>query len=298
MSFGSEKKTLESDRPEEQSAVGKQLGSWLSQYLGKYEPGKKYEGELTAPMSAQERAGMDYLNQYLGAPTTGPLYEAGKKELLGTLEGSTYDPAKGLFYKGLRDTALLNEEDVINRQRRGAGYRGAIFQDTSLRDETRARTETGNYLNQLLGGLYEKERERKLSATDKALEYEKYGQAAPLAKVSAATTFGSLPRLIQQADYEAQYKDFLRKQQELAGVTGAAQSYYQTQGPNYGLREYETASPFERIMGTIAPVAGTVLGSALGPGGAWAGGKIASTAASGIKSIDEGAWGEYLKSRS
>jgi len=248
MSFGSEKKTLESDRPQEQTDVGKQLGGWLQQYLGKYEPGKEYNQPFTAPMSAQETQGMGWLDQYLGAPATGDLYAAGKKELLGTLEGSTYDPAKGLFYKGMRDTALLNEQDVIDRQRRGAGVRGSLFQDTSLRDETRTRTETGNALNTLLGGITERERERRLGATDKALEYEKYGAAAPLAKTSAALTFGALPRVLQQLDYEAKYKDFLRKQTELSGVTGAAQSYYGTRGPEYGLKEYEAPSPFERIM--------------------------------------------------
>jgi len=290
MSFGSEKKTLESDRPQEQTDVGKQLGGWLQQYLGKYEPGKDYNQPFTAPMTSQETAGMGWLDQYLGSPATGELYGAGKKEIMDTLGGQTYDPSKGLFYKGMRDTALLNEQDVIDRQRRGAGVRGSLFQDTSLRDETRARTETGNYLNQLLGSLTEKERERRLGATDKALEYEKYGAAAPLAKTAAAQTFGALPRLIQQADYEAQYKDFLRKQKELGAVPGQAQSYYGTQGPNYGLKEYEAASPFERIMGTIAPIAGTVLGGMFGgPAGAAAGGSMAS----GISSIDEGAWAGF-----
>lgn len=261
-----------SDRPNQQQAAGDQLGAWAQKYLDQYVPGKEYEGKFTAPASAQETAGLGWLDKYLGEKNaTGDLFGAGKEELMKTLTGK-YDPRTSDFYKSTREGALQNEEDVIDRMRRGAGVRGSLFQDTSLRDESKVRQGTGTAMDTILAGLAEKERGNRLTATTQALNYDKYEQAAPLAKASAALTLGALPRMLEQADLESQYKDFLRKQEELGKVPGIAQNYYGTQAPNYGYSgSYEAPSAFERIMGVVAPVAGGVLGSFLGPVGTAAG---------------------------
>jgi len=253
------------DRPAQQTAVGNQLGSWASRYLDQYVPGKEYEGKFTAPMSEAEKLGQGELLQYLKKPSaTGDIFAAGKDEILKTLTGK-YDPWKSKEYQAFREGALSEEQDLIDRMRRGSGYRGTLFQDTSMRDEGLARSKTSQYLDQLLASLSNQERQNKLNVLPQALGYEKYEQAAPTAKATAGLTLGSLPRMLEQADLEAQYQDFLRKQNELGQVPGIAQGYYQTQGPNYGYGgSYSAPSPFERIMGTVAPVAGTIIGSAFG----------------------------------
>lgn len=269
-----------SDRPEGQSKVGGQLGDWASKYLDQYVPGAEYGGpttegtrKLSAPISTAEKAGYDQLMNYLGTESpTGDLFKAGKEEILKTLTGK-YDPRSSEDYKAFREGAVSEESDLIDRMRRGAGYRGTLFQDTSGRDEGLARSKTSQYLDQLLATMSQKERQNKLDILPQALGYEKYETAAPLAKASAGLTLGSLPRMLEQADLEAQYKDFLRKQEELGKVPGVAQNYYGTQGPNYGYNVAGQApSPFERIMGTVAPVAGSVLGSFFGPIGTAVGG--------------------------
>ena len=292
--FSSKKTSLTPDKEQWQLDTGSQLASWAQKYLKQYQPGKAYEGTLPGEvgMAPGEVAGQDWLMQYMNQPATGANYDLAKNEIQKTLTGQ-YDPASSDFYKATRTGALKEEQDAVDRIRRGAGARGTFFQDTGIRTEGKARENTANYLQQLLGSMAQQERQNRLGAVAPAMQLEQYAQGAPLAKASAGMTLGSLPRLIEQGALESKYQDFLRKQQELSGVSGVAQGVLGT-SMNYGVKDYQQSSPFERIMQTIAPIAGTVLGSALGPGGAWAGGAAGKAVANtGVTPSGGGAAGMF-----
>jgi hypothetical protein len=62
--------------------------------------------------------------------------------------------------------------------------------------------------------------------------------------------------MIEQADLEAQYNDFLRKQQGGSQYAQGAQSVFGTQIP-YGSKQWTTAGPssFEKTMGVVNQIA-------------------------------------------
>jgi hypothetical protein len=178
---------------------------------------------------------------------------------------------------------MREQGDAIDAAKRGQGVRGSFFQSTGLGEERKLRQNTTNYLQQLLGSMAEKERGNRLGAVDKAMSLEQYSQGAPLAKAQAGTTLGALPRLIEQADLESRYKDFLRKQEELGGVTTTAQNAFGT-NINYGIKDYQAPSAFERIMGPMLGI-GSQLALAAATGGGSAAIPAASGAASGTGSL-------------
>lgn len=256
--FGGKEQELQPDRPGWAMKAGKSVAEWGKKYIDQAVPGKEYTGQMTAPISEMEKAGQDWLGQYLNQPNTGEGYDLSFNELKKTLEGG-YNPFTSPEYKPFKEGAMFELEDTIDKLRRGQGYRGTFFQDSAVREEGRARQATQNYLQQILAGMSERERERKLGAVPQMMELEKYKGQVPLQKATAASSLGALPRLIEQADLETRYKDFLRKQGELAEVPKTLQGVYGTP-ISYGVKSYETASPFERIMGAVAPIAGKIFG--------------------------------------
>jgi len=274
--FAPKKVTQEPDKTPGQLATGNALTDFAQQYLSQYKPGQDYSGKMTAPMSGNEQAGQDWLTQYMKDPALGENYRLAADEVKKTLTGA-YDPYSSEYYKAMRTGAMTEQGDAIDAAKRGQGVRGSFFQSTGLTEERKLREGTTNYLQQMLGKMAENERGNRLGAVDKAMNLEQYAQGAPLAKAQAGTTLGALPRLIEQADLESRYKDFLRKQEELGGVTSTAQQAFGT-NINYGVKNYEAPSAFERIMGTVAPIAGQVLGNMAFPG-AGAAASAASSAA-------------------
>jgi len=257
--FTSKKTTLQPDKPESAMAAGGALSSWAQKYLQKYEPGKAYEGKLTAPMGAAETKGQDWLMQFLDQKGPGDMYGLAADELKKTMTGG-YDPHTSKYYQAMRTGAGYEMEDAVDQLRRSQGARGAYFTESARGEEADMRRKGSNYLMQLLGELSEGERGRKWEGVGKAMELEKYETGLPLEKAKAGATTGAIPRMIEQSDLESKYQDFVRQQKELGGVVGAAQGVYGT-SVGYGVKEYETPSPFERIMESVGGFAGNLAGS-------------------------------------
>jgi hypothetical protein len=273
--FKSKDVKQEVQMPSWQSSAASALSSWAQKYLSQYVPGQAYSGKLTAPMAEGEKAGQEWLAKYLNQPQYGEAFGAAKKELLDTMGGERYDPTKSEFYRPLREGVQYEVQDAIDAARRGQGARGTYFQDTSIRDENKIRERGSNFLAQTLGSLSEKERERRLGAVPQLMDLEQYEQGVPLERAKAGSTIGSLPRLIEQSDLEAKYKDFVRQQEELSAVPGATQGVMNTRVPY--TTPMETSSPFERIMKIVGPLAGTVAGTMFGgPAGGALGGSLGS----------------------
>lgn len=245
-------KSLEEMMPAWQSSAGQSLSDWAQKYLKEYQPGAEYTGQFTAGMAPGEESGQSWLMKFLNQQGPGENYGLAADELKKTMTGA-YDPYKSDYYQALRSGAQMEMQDSIDAMRRGQGARGSFFQDTSIREEDRMRSQGTNALMQILGSLAETERGRRWEGVDKAMQLEQYKEGLPLAKAQAGMELGSLPRLIEQSDLEAKYKDFLRKQDELSQSVGATQSVLGA-NVNYGVKDWEqqsSGSPFERIMGLL-----------------------------------------------
>ena len=157
--FGKKKKqeqpqtlTQQPLQPQWQQDLGKQLGGFASQYLDKFSPGEAFTGKLSAGISPLETQGMGFLQKYLDrGPGTG--LDLAKGEITKTLTGG-YDPATSPFFKSLREGSKADLEESIDVARRGQGARGTFFQDTSIREESKLRGKTQNFLNQVIDGLF------------------------------------------------------------------------------------------------------------------------------------------------
>lgn len=247
---------LEPDKLTPQMRIGGEFADFISKYLPQYQPGKPYGGPLSAGISPQETRSMDFLTQYLNQPETpGQGFRLGSEELRKTFEDS-YDPRTSTYYSGLRDEAARNTEEQIDTQRRRQAARGTFFTEGAARDEMRTRDVTSNYLTQILGNLYEKERDRRFQALPLALQYEQAEQGqrnVPLQKAAAGQQYGSLTRVLEQADYERRYREFQRQQGELGEVPGQALGYFGTP-VTFGAKTQYGPSPFAEVMQAIGPI--------------------------------------------
>lgn len=219
------------------------LADWITKYLPSYQPGEAYSGKRTAPMSGFENAGMGLLFQYLANPSgelLGPAAEEVKKTLT-----NQYDPSTSPFYKSMRDTAMLERKDATDRLNREVGARGKYFSSERVRGQGDIEQRTGNFMQQVLAQMTEAERERKLQAVPQAKSITEAQDAVPLRKITAATSFGSLPRQIEDTDYERLYQDFVRQRQEKQGIVSAAGSF--PAGSPLSFRAYDQ-SPFEKYL--------------------------------------------------
>lgn len=219
--------------PEFQTQSGQQLANYIKQYLSQYQPGKEFGGDFVAPTSEAENTGLARLNQFLAAPELGELFEGTKQNVLDTVGGKFVNPAESPFIQSMINLSKMNLQDAIDASRASAGSRGTYFTKSAMEGENRLRERTQNFLDTQIGSFINQERDRQLKASPLALALEQYSKMdVPLRKIGASQTYGSLPRLIEQAGLESEYQDFLRTQTELAGVPGAAQSLFGTQTPN------------------------------------------------------------------
>ena len=193
--------------------AGEHVSDWMHQYLDNFRPGEAFTGELNAPMTGFENQGMAFLQQFLNQ---GPseAFTAGKGELMKTLAGG-YDPRTSPFFSGLRDSAMINQQDMVDRINRESAGAGNFYSDARLKSISNdALSRTTSFMNEILGKLFEGERGKMFEAAKLAPEYAAYEENAPLRKSAAATEIGSIPRVIQQASYERNYQEFKRQQEE------------------------------------------------------------------------------------
>lgn len=272
---------LTPDKEQFQLDIGKALSDRVLKYLPGYEPGKEYSGQRTAGMSSQEQQSLALLDQLLGS-SGGDLTKQAKGEV-SRLLGSQIDPSVDPRYRYLRSASQTNLQDAIDEANRSAASRGSFFSTGAIRDENRLREQNLNYLNQVLGQLYGEEAGRRFQAIGLAPQLDAAGDSLLTNRIAAGQQYGALPRVLEQSDLEAKYQDFLRKQQEYAGVPAVGQNVFGT-SITYGQKTIPGTSPFERMIGPIAQLAGTAIGGAVGsPIGATAGGSLGGAAGTNQK---------------
>lgn len=258
-----------------QSAAEQEISNFIRKFMGQYTPGKEYGGDFVAPTSEFEQTGLGRLRQFLGAPETGELFGATKQNILDTVGGKFADPASSPWIKAMTNLSKMNLADAISTSRRGAGARGSFFTDSAIREEGRITDRSLANMDAIVGDFINQERGRQLQAAPIAAGLEQYENLdLPLQRISASQTQGALPRILEQAELEAQYKDFGRKQTELAGVPAAAQNYFGTrvpQIPSYTNPVVEENNTLGNILQAISRLNWGGFGGAQGKGPAGGG---------------------------
>lgn len=220
-----------------QSMLGEDLSSWVRKFLPSYSPGQPYGGKLSVKEPSRfEQIGLEQLGGLLGQPATGDIFGAAKGQIMDTLGGRYADPSTSPFIQAATKLAGQNLRDSIDLSRGQRGARGTFFTRSGLQEESRLTERTQNSLNAIIGDFINQERGRQLTAVPYAKELEQYSLDAPLKKIAASQSLGSLPRILEQADLERQYADFNRQRGELSGIPNIGASVLSKAVP-YGFNE-------------------------------------------------------------
>ena len=254
---GGETVTGQPMMPDWQLDTGKQLSEWVRKFLPNFTPGEAYGGQFSAPMTGIEGRGLDELGNLMGRPATGELFGAGRQQILDTLGGRFADPNQSPFIKAMTQLSGQNLRDATDQARGRRGARGTYYTTAGLQEESRLSERTQNALNAIIGEFQNQERGRQFSAAPIAAGMDEYENlTAPLKRITASQTLGSLERTLQQADLERQYGDYKRQRDELGTLPGVAQGVYSTNVP-YGLKSVtmpQQSSNFQQIMAQMAPL--------------------------------------------
>jgi hypothetical protein len=207
---------IEDMTPDWQKQMRTQMADWVQKYLKDYAPGEAYGGKMTAGMSTEESGGLSILDKFLSGSSIGDLFKAGKGQIMDTLSGKYADPNTSPFIKSMRDVSNQDLTDAINASRRGTASRNKFFSTAALGEEKDLTNRNLQNLNSIIGSFMQNERQNMLGAVPVANAMDQYENVtAPMTQVQASQTYGSLSRILEQADLEAQYNDYSRQRSEL-----------------------------------------------------------------------------------
>jgi hypothetical protein len=211
----------------------------------------------TAGMSSAEQQGQGFLQQYLNGSSNQGDYNLALDELRKTLSGD-YDPLTGAQYQGYRDASQMEEESAANKVAGRASATGTYGFSGALTGEGMVRRGFTADRQNYLGGLKNQERNRQLSAAGMLPETSDYASAEPLRKTAAASTYGALPREIEQNENLAKYNQIMQAimfpyttQANIAQVLATLQPI--------GSTSYKEPSDFDKT-GSIAEIISSIVG--------------------------------------
>lgn len=167
---------------------------YITGEIGK--PGPSYTGEVTAPMSAQEKASLGKVDEYANTGF-GDTFKAGNKQIQDTLNGN-YDPSTSAYYQAVKAKSAQNLADTQRNIASNSAGAGRYFTGSRIKQQARAANDSALNLDVILGQQAENERQRQISVLPQALAYGQAEQQLPLAQANALQTYGALPRMLQQ----------------------------------------------------------------------------------------------------
>lgn len=218
--------------PSWQLGLGEDLSGWASKYLKMFQPGQAFSGRLSAAGPTDiEQTGLTQLRGLLGQPATGDLFGAAKGQVMDTLSGKFADPSTSPFIQAATRLAGQNLRDSINTERGQRGARATYFTRAGIDAESRLSERTQNMLNAIIGDFMNQERGRQQTAVGQAQNLEGFEQSQALGKIGASQNYGSLERVLEQADLERKYQEWLNQRGELGRVPGVAQGVFGTNIP-------------------------------------------------------------------
>lgn len=221
--------------------------------------GESYPGQLTAGLSEFETRGLDLLGDALdkGPATNGESFKATQGALASALNPG--DPSNREYYQAYRQAAmreLSNAKDSVRASRSTSDAYGGSGLD---RAEGKLESDTIGNLANVLGGLIDSDRNAGLGAIQNGMTAAQTQQNQPLEYAAAATALGDLPRSIEQANYDAQYQEWMRSLNDLGIPLDVAAGLITYQPPIY-VSQHEGAI---KAMGNAV----SSMGGGMGGGG-------------------------------
>jgi len=215
-----------------------------------------YARELTAPLSEYESLGLKGLGEYLTSPlpTEGKLFGLSGAELEKTLGGTYYDPATGPYYEAYRTNVMRQLQQAKDRIAHRTSGADAFFGGGRLGQEREFEEGAMGSLAQVLGQLYEAERQRRLETVPLALQTMGWGEDILKNRIAASQELGGLTRWIEQADLTRRYDDFLRQLQNM-GMSMQAAVNMATSRPEYWMPQPADTTGMANALGQAALLA-------------------------------------------
>lgn len=215
-------------------------------YVRKYGDIDKASQSLTPA----EQEALKYLGYYTEGQA-GPTYAAGEQEILKTLAGE-YDPTTSPYYEPTLKAIEQRRDTARDRLRRGYNLGGNLSSLARARAESESDISYEGQISDMLMGLQERERERRLGVLPQAAAYGQYTEESPLRRAEALLSVGNIPRQLETGAINM-------GQQTL---TGYRPTYY---WPMYSSTKSGGASPWGGAAS--GALGGAAMGSAFGPWG-------------------------------
>jgi len=154
--------------PKDREALAKASMPKALERLGR--AGESYPGQLVAPLSSPEKTGIGILENYLQSPlsTQSKNYKLAQGELEKTLSGNAYDPVSGTYYQAYRNNVLREIQNAKDRLAATTSASDKYFGGGRISGESDIEQQGVNDLMQVLGSLYENERQNRLNAVSQA----------------------------------------------------------------------------------------------------------------------------------
>lgn len=264
---GEETVTQEPMQESWQTEAGKSLAEYYQKYKDLYQPGADYSrlSEMMTP-SKYEEMGLAGLEKYAGEGES-DITTSLKDVLSKTLKGE-YDPFTSKYYESLkRQEEETRQQSVkrLNQMLAQGGLGGTSYRMGKLGDIEQSYFDK---ISDVMASLQEKERERQLSAVTTGMQLKQLTDVSDINKLSTIMKLGALPRELESVGY----KDFLRKQEEKAGVLNVGQNVFGTNIP-YGVKsiDYATPSTFDTVLDYATKIS-QIVGNLQGGGGGGSGG--------------------------
>jgi hypothetical protein len=274
--FGSDPKLdLVDTRTQGQTRIGNQLARFLSGGIGRGT--QPYRGGFVAGQSKFEKGSLGLLGQLMRGGVN-PLFEQAEGALGTLLQG---EPTTNIdeqytqdYFKGIYDESFDRLQTDILPLVEGA-YAGNYWSSPRAGATAEAVTGFGQDMSSLLAELVYADQQSKLQLSESAADRQlaATGAAGNLATqkqglqtglIQAGQQFGALPRILQQAQLDAKYKDWLRTRPEYNPLLDKALGYLGTPGLT-GVVTPGQEGVLPGMLQALMMVGGTAL---LGPGGA------------------------------
>ena len=213
--------------PEQQEAMQELMRLYkvgLPEYGGKL-------GEFE--MTGLEATGQEQLKGLLagGLPRATRM---GSEELERVLTTREYDPYADKYYGALKTGIMRESEESQAALNREAARTGALSSTWRGEETGKLAGVTQGKLATILGELSERERGRKLQAAGMATQAGAAEEQMRMGRIEAASTIGSLGRLLKDAEAKAKYGEWIRKEGTklnlLTSVLG--------KGIDYGVKDF------------------------------------------------------------
>ena len=241
---------------------------WLIPQIGK--KGPEYAGQMTAPMSEQEKASLGKVDKYANQGMS-DTFKAGQKQITDTLGGS-YDPSTSPYYQAVKAQSAKNLAESKERLVSDRAGAGRYWKGATSKAQGDLETNTTNQLNTILGALSQQERQNQLAVLPQAFGYGQAETALPLSQATALQTLGGLPRQIQQAEDTSQYNQFLKSQYDYP--LNIAQLIAGVQSPPTYTYQQPQANPLMSFLGQAGGTALSMLPMLMMGAGCWIAEKI------------------------